>query len=433
MPDTQNIFSFIIFSILFVSLLSSCQKEDFLNPDFEARIHKDEKSLAISEPTTVGAISLDKEIETFEGSSENKNTRTLIYSNANEVGKGQWIGYWFDKSGLPNPMEYKYEVEVHTINGDPDLYIYGYDSSAGAWRRVRQSINPGGVLDETSFRSSGFVYDEDMSYVGVYGYINSTFEIRIYRTIVDCQEFPPAEQCYEFQVYPLPTYCGCDGITYEGFCGPFMAGITSFSEGPCGGNGGGSSCASFPYSTDFSSLGSEWKTESNSSAGRIQITSNYEPYTGNHLVMDVSTSGYWNRNRADLHIDLSNATNFVDLKFKFKDFSDEYHSQDGIYFSDNGGTSFIKVLAINPHDFTDNIWHDFTIYVEQLAANYGLDLNSNFVIRIQQYDNYSAKTDGFAIENLEVKEAIFSHSNERKIPHLSLSHSSDVELQAQEL
>ena len=37
-----------------------------------------------------------------------------------------------------------------------------------------------------------------------------------------------------------------------------------------------------------------------------------------------------------------------------------------------------------------------------MADNFGLELNERFFIRLQQKDNYRARTDGFAFDNLSV-------------------------------
>jgi len=157
-----------------------------------------------------------------------------------------------------------------------------------------------------------------------------------------------------------------------------------------------------PYSTGFESgiLDEYWSTQSSNSYGRIQVTNSNSPHTGNyHLTMDVNTSNNFCTNEAWLHVDLSGINN-VDFEFWWKEFSDETHSEDGIYFSDDGGASFTKVLDLN--GTVNEIWIKFNLDVDQLASTNGLSLNSTFVIKFQQYDNYKLTSDGFAFDDISI-------------------------------
>ncbi|MEM9022597.1 MAG: hypothetical protein AAGB22_02560, partial [Bacteroidota bacterium] len=158
--------------------------------------------------------------------------------------------------------------------------------------------------------------------------------------------------------------------------------------------------ADFPYSTGFETgFDHYWSTNSTSDRGRIKITTDNGPNTGSqHMTMDASSSGGQLNNRADLHIDLSGESD-VELRFWWKEFSDENHSQDGIYFSDNGGSSFTKVHSLNngPSTYTEVV-----LDVDDLADNNGLNLNGNFVIRFQHRDNYPIASDGFAFDDISV-------------------------------
>lgn len=160
------------------------------------------------------------------------------------------------------------------------------------------------------------------------------------------------------------------------------------------------SYASLPYSTGFESgLDTYWSTESSSSYGRIQVTTANTPHSGSyHLTMDVTTNGNYATNQADLHVNLSGQSQ-VDLEFWWKEFNDETNTQDGVYFSDNGGSSFVKVQDLSGGSTT---WQQFLLDVDQLAGANGLSLSSTFVIRFQQYDNYAISTDGFAFDDVSV-------------------------------
>ena len=163
--------------------------------------------------------------------------------------------------------------------------------------------------------------------------------------------------------------------------------------------------AEFPYFTGFETGNFEnvWARSSSNSFGRVLVTNNNTPRTGSyHMTMDVNTDGNFAANYADLFIDLAGQTNVV-LDFYFKDFGDEDQNVDGIYLSDDGGTNFIYVHEIAPGDYTNATWNHIILNIDELASTYGLTLNSTFVIRIHQYDNYGINNDGFAIDDLEVK------------------------------
>ncbi|MEO1696726.1 MAG: S8 family serine peptidase [Planctomycetota bacterium] len=173
------------------------------------------------------------------------------------------------------------------------------------------------------------------------------------------------------------------------------------------GSGGGGptvTYASLPYSTGFESdsLDDSWTTVLGAE-GRIQVTTANGPFAGSrHLTMDDATSGgAFSQNEARLHLDLSGETN-VDLDFRWKEFGDETHSQDGVYFSDDGGSSFSKVANLNGGSTTNNSWSQVSLDLDDLAAGAGLSLNSTFVVKFQQYDNYPISSDGFAFDEISV-------------------------------
>jgi len=165
----------------------------------------------------------------------------------------------------------------------------------------------------------------------------------------------------------------------------------------------GSGYAGLPYTTGFESgsLDQYWTTASTGN-GRVLITTANGPHSGSyHMTMDNATSGSYSQNEAWLHLNLSGAGN-VDLDFWWKDFADETHAQDGVYFSDNGGASFTKVLDLPGASYANNTWNNFTLDVDALAGSAGLGLTSTFVIKFQQYDNYPIATDGFAFDDISV-------------------------------
>jgi PKD repeat protein len=163
--------------------------------------------------------------------------------------------------------------------------------------------------------------------------------------------------------------------------------------------------AALPYSTGFESgaFDQYWFTQSSNSEGRILITTANGPHSGSyHMTMDDNTSGgQYAQNEAWLRVNLAGQGQ-VDLEFWWKEFGDETHSQDGVYFSNNGGASFAKVQDLNGGSYSNNTWYNFGLDLDQLAASAGLSLTSTFVIKFQQYDNYPISTDGFAFDDISV-------------------------------
>ncbi|MFG0316998.1 MAG: S8 family serine peptidase, partial [Planctomycetota bacterium JB042] len=155
-----------------------------------------------------------------------------------------------------------------------------------------------------------------------------------------------------------------------------------------------------PYSTGFeaASLDAYWSTILGAE-GRVQVTTANGPFAGaRHLTMDDTVDGgAYSLNEARLHLDLSGETQ-VDLAFRWKEFGDETHAQDGVYLSDDGGQGFVKVLDLNGGSTTNNVWQAVALDLDAAAAGAGLALTSTFVVRFQQYDNYAIATDGFAFD-----------------------------------
>ncbi|MDX9856686.1 MAG: PKD domain-containing protein [candidate division Zixibacteria bacterium] len=159
--------------------------------------------------------------------------------------------------------------------------------------------------------------------------------------------------------------------------------------------------ATLPYSTGFESgLDSYWFTQSNNSEGRILVTTANTPHSGSyHMTMDDNLNGgLYAQNEAWLRLNLAGKSQ-VELTFWWKEFGDETHTQDGVFFSNNGGSTFTKVRDLINGTTT---YQQIVLDVDQLAANAGLTLTGTFVVKFQQYDNYSINTDGMAFDDISV-------------------------------
>ncbi len=163
----------------------------------------------------------------------------------------------------------------------------------------------------------------------------------------------------------------------------------------------GGDYANLPYSTGFESgsFDQYWFTQSSNSEGRILITSANGPRGSYHMTMDDNyNGGLYAQNEAWLHLNLAGKSN-VELAFWWKEFADETHTQDGVFFSDNGGSSFTKVYSLANGTST---YQEIVLDVDALASSAGLSLTGTFVIKFQQYDNYSITTDGMAFDDISV-------------------------------
>ena len=165
-----------------------------------------------------------------------------------------------------------------------------------------------------------------------------------------------------------------------------------------------------PYTMSFEDgIDYNWEMHSTSN-GRIRVTENFSPHSGEkHLTMDSDESGFA-QNEAWLHLDLS-GENRVVLDFWWKEFNDETHTDDGVYFSDGGGDSFTKVYSFDGDNTTDNTWQKIELDMDELIVTYELEYTSDFVIKFQQYDDNPISVDGFAFDDISV------YSNYSYIPY----------------
>jgi len=160
--------------------------------------------------------------------------------------------------------------------------------------------------------------------------------------------------------------------------------------------------ASLPYTTSFGATFDSFWTTAVTANGRVRLLTTNTPHSGTyHMVMDDAVSGGFSQTEARLGLNLAGQTQ-VALTFWWKDFGDETHTQDGVYFSNNGGASYVKVYNLNGGSFSDNTWRLQSLDLDALAASAGLSLTSTFVVKFQQYDDYPITTDGFAIDDISV-------------------------------
>jgi len=174
--------------------------------------------------------------------------------------------------------------------------------------------------------------------------------------------------------------------------------------------------ATIPYSTGFESgtLDANWYTTSDNTDGRIQIwNSTSLIWSGDTakahtdslwLGLDVvNPGGTYVTNEAWFGLDLNNESN-VRLGLWWSEWNDESEIEDGIFISDDGGTTFTKVIDLAGASYTDLQWNYFDINLDSVNSLYGLNFTSTYVIKLQQYDNYyfAGGNDGFLFDDISV-------------------------------
>ncbi|MEM8906621.1 MAG: T9SS type A sorting domain-containing protein [Bacteroidota bacterium] len=119
--------------------------------------------------------------------------------------------------------------------------------------------------------------------------------------------------------------------------------------------------------------------------------------------------GQFTTNGLDLRLDLAGKTD-VELTFAIAHLNEETQDQDGIYFSDDAGATFVKVLDFLPDEWCNNTYGQYPpLDIDELAAVANLGLTSQFVIRFQQFgqDDFFGGTnnqDGIYLDNVRVYE-----------------------------
>jgi hypothetical protein len=127
--------------------------------------------------------------------------------------------------------------------------------------------------------------------------------------------------------------------------------------------------------------------------------------------MGKRTEGGPTTNALDLRLDLSGREQ-VELSFWISSIGEETNVEDGIWFSADGGATFIKVFDFDPAAWTQRTYGQFPpLDVDRLAAANGLALTATFVIRFQQhgisdFDPVTAGvSDGIYLDDVEVRTA----------------------------
>jgi hypothetical protein len=158
--------------------------------------------------------------------------------------------------------------------------------------------------------------------------------------------------------------------------------------------------ATFPYHEGFEAgtLGDEWLTDF-TNEGRVQVADSY-PYSGTYslLLDDYRDDSIYSRAAAILTIDLSGQPDVM-LDFWWREFSDTTHAEDGVFISDDDGTTWHPVLSLEG----TSAWQREVIDLDAEAASAGIAFNDHFQIKFQFYEDDPIPVDGFAIDEVQVR------------------------------
>lgn len=195
-----------------------------------------------------------------------------------------------------------------------------------------------------------------------------------------------------FDIHTLPENDDYEGLLGDGRINAYAA-VNAARELNC-------TYSTLPYSTGFESgLDENWTMYESHKYGRCVRSSDHSPHSGSyHITMDVIENNNYNTNEAWMHLNLSGKSN-VELEFWWKETSDETHTADGVYISDDGGDSFTKIYNLSGGSST---YSKVTIDLSDEISDASLSHSSTFVVKFQQYDNYTMTIDGIAIDDINV-------------------------------
>jgi hypothetical protein len=152
-------------------------------------------------------------------------------------------------------------------------------------------------------------------------------------------------------------------------------------------------------------LGSAWAIETDYE-GRVRVSASY-PYTptGSYslLLDDDTDGGFTSHASAILSLDLSGETQ-VKLGFRWREFTDENHADDGVFISGDGGDTWHQVYSFNGGQST---FAGAVVDLDAEAGVAGLTLDDHFLLKFQFYDDFSVEgaagpRDGYAIDDVIV-------------------------------
>jgi len=158
---------------------------------------------------------------------------------------------------------------------------------------------------------------------------------------------------------------------------------------------------SVPYLQGFNAgkpdAAAGWDYYSSDSGGRIEVVNG-------RVRIDRSPSGAYTLNEAVLHLDLSGRSG-LELTLDHTSLADERHTMPASFVSHaNGDGIAFSADGVTWHKLTDLVdnFTGQTFDLDAAVSAAGIGYTSDFRIKFQQYDNYSASTDGREFDNIRI-------------------------------
>ncbi len=161
------------------------------------------------------------------------------------------------------------------------------------------------------------------------------------------------------------------------------------------------SFAPLPYSSGFEMGVTDqfWWRYSSNSYGYIQVEPNHGPSAGAfHLTMQNQSPALPTTQRAQVYLNLAGMTD-VDLVFDWKAIAVTPLPTDGIYFSNDGGLSFVQVMGLSGNN---GQWQTISLDMDRLAALNAVPFSSSYVVRFEQTSTMPLPAGGVALDNIIV-------------------------------
>jgi hypothetical protein len=145
-------------------------------------------------------------------------------------------------------------------------------------------------------------------------------------------------------------------------------------------------------------------TTSGTSVGRVEVTT-FNPHSGSFaLNIDTDCGGQTcspdTTQAAILIVDLGSAGEVV-LDFWVDEHGDENDPEDGVFISDDNGTTWALIHSLNgsPQSYTNVV-----IDLDDAASGAGMGLVDGFLIKFQSMDEFEITTDGYTFDDIQVFE-----------------------------
>ncbi len=171
--------------------------------------------------------------------------------------------------------------------------------------------------------------------------------------------------------------------------------------------------AEVPFSDGFESgtLAGFWSATS-TRGGRVLVTGANGPHSGTYqVIMDSYSQGYrYALNELTLTVNLAGKSG-VNLSFWSKGFRDRpnvlpnaftgSHKGDGVSISADG-TQWFKLQGLTSREGIGRTWKKFDVNLDAAAAKAGIQFNTAFKVKFQQYDARSVPYAGLAFDDIQI-------------------------------